>query len=474
MQRCLQEQIGRSVHAYVGDVVVKTKQSGTLLDDLKETFANLRRYRMKLNPKKCTFGVPAGQLLGYIVSQRGIEANPLKIKAIEALEPPTQLRDVQKFAGCLASLSRFVSWLREKAMPLYQLMKKMDHFIWSQRTDDAFNDLKRALSTAPILAAPAPREPMLLYIAATPRVISVMIMVEHIEEGKELPIQRPVYYLSEVLTLSKQNYPHYQKVAYGVYMAAKKLKHYFEEHPITVLSTTLLLEIIECKDALGRVAKWAIELAAHTIQYKPRMMIKLQIIADFFTAWGEHQYLSPALDSTHWCMHFDGSKMLGGLGAGVILTSPKGDKLQYMQQMHFCASNYVAEYEALVHGLKLAKEIGIRRILCFGDSDLVVHQVSGEWDAKDANMASYRFYVQQLSRFFEGCEFHHVPRVNNDKADRLSKIGSTKQDIPAGVLLEIICKPSIKASLESSSIYVPGDPAPAQVPPPDPGLPPRG
>jgi hypothetical protein len=80
--------------------------------------------------------------------------------------------------------------------------------------------------------------------------------------------------LSEVLTLSKQNYPHYQKVAYSVYMVAKKLKHYFEEHPITVVRTTPLLEIIGCKDATGRVAKWAIELAAHTIQYKPRTTIK--------------------------------------------------------------------------------------------------------------------------------------------------------------------------------------------------------
>jgi hypothetical protein len=119
MQRCLRGQIGRNVDAYVDDVVVKTKQSGTLLDDLKETFANLQRYRMKLNPEKCTFGMPAGQLLGYIISQRGIEANPSNIKAIEALEPPTQLRDVQKFTGCLASLSRFVSQLGEKAMPLY-------------------------------------------------------------------------------------------------------------------------------------------------------------------------------------------------------------------------------------------------------------------------------------------------------------------------------------------------------------------
>jgi hypothetical protein len=136
-----------------------------------------------------------------------------------------------------------------------------------------------------------------------------------------------VYYLSKVLTLSKQNYPHYQKVAYGVYMAARKLKHYFEEHPITVVTTTPLSEIIGCKDATGGVAKWAIELAAHTIQYKPRTTIKYQIIADFFADWGEHQYLPPAPDSTYWRMNFDGSKMLGGLGADVVFTSPKGDKL---------------------------------------------------------------------------------------------------------------------------------------------------
>jgi ribonuclease HI len=92
-------------------------------------------------------------------------------------------------------------------------------------------------------------------------------------------------------------------------------------------------------------------------------------------------------------MNFDGSKMRGGLGASIVFTSPKVDKLLYVLQIHFRASKNVAEYEALVHRLKLAKDIGIRRILCFGDSGLVVHQVSGEWDAKDANMASYRFYV---------------------------------------------------------------------------------
>ena len=119
-------------------------------------------------------------------------------------------------------------------------------------------------------------------------------------------------------------------------------------------------------------------------------------------------------------MHFDGSKMRTGLGAGVVLTSPKGDQLKYALQIHFAASNNVAEYEALIHGLRLAKKLGIRRILCYGDSDLVVQQSSGDWDAKDANMASYRFLVQQLSGYFDGCEFLHVPRNDNDQADALA------------------------------------------------------
>jgi hypothetical protein len=134
-----------------------------------------------------------------------------------------------------------------------------------------------------------------------------------------------VYYLSEVLTLSKQNYLHYQKMAYIMYMVAKKLKHYFEEHPIIVVSTTPLSEIISYKDATGRVAKWAIELAAHTIQYKPRTTIKSKILADFFVDWVENQYLPLAPDSMHLRMNFDGSKMRGGLGVGIVLISPKGD-----------------------------------------------------------------------------------------------------------------------------------------------------
>ena len=116
---------------------------------------------MKLNPEKCVFGVPAGQLLGYLVSARGIEANPEKIAAIDNMRQPRNVKDIQKFTGCLASLSRFISRLGEKALPLYHLLKKTDKFVWNDAADAAFNELKRAMVTTPVLAPPTPKEPML-------------------------------------------------------------------------------------------------------------------------------------------------------------------------------------------------------------------------------------------------------------------------------------------------------------------------
>ena len=118
MQNCSIWQIGRNVEVYVDDIVIKSDEGSRLLADLTETFQSLRAYNIKLNLKKCVFGVPAGKLLGFMVSERGIEANPEKIAEIQNMKPPQQLRDVQKLTGCLAALSRFISRLGEKALPL--------------------------------------------------------------------------------------------------------------------------------------------------------------------------------------------------------------------------------------------------------------------------------------------------------------------------------------------------------------------
>src|SRR3954465_575307 len=119
MQAFLQEQIGRNVQVYVDDIVIKTYKAATLLDDLREAFATLNKYRIKLNPKKCAFGVPAGKLLGYMVFARGIEAAPEKVYAIARMQEPTGIKGVQQLTGRLAALSRFISRLGELTLPFY-------------------------------------------------------------------------------------------------------------------------------------------------------------------------------------------------------------------------------------------------------------------------------------------------------------------------------------------------------------------
>ena len=229
---------------------------------------------------------------------------------------------------------------------MYKLLKKADKFMWTDEADAALKQLKVILSSAPILAAPEPGEPLLIYMAATNRVISIVVVVERKEPGYEHGVQRPVYYVSEVLTESKQRYPHYQKIAYGVFLASRKLRHYFQEHPITVVSKTPLSDIINNSDATGRVAKWGIELAAFEITYKRRDAIKSQALADFVADWTEMPDATPLPELEYWVMHFDGSKLLNGSGAGVLLQSPTGDKLHYVLQIHFEATNNMAEYEA--------------------------------------------------------------------------------------------------------------------------------
>src|SRR3954465_6201260 len=196
------------------------------------------------------------------------------------------------YKGCLALLSRFVCRLGEKALPLYQLMKKSEKFIWTPQADNAFHELKKMLVTAPILASPLSKEPMLLYIAATNRVVSAVIVVERVEDDKS--VQRPVYYLSEVISASKQNYPHYQKMAYGVYMSAKKLKHYFEEHPIKVICEAPIADTLSNKDASGRIAKWAIELSPYDPQFDRRDAINLRLSPTF-------SWIGPRCSMSHHC-----------------------------------------------------------------------------------------------------------------------------------------------------------------------------
>jgi hypothetical protein len=154
MRTALGDQIGKNTEAYVDDIVVKTCERHTLIVDLEETFASLHRVNIKLNPNKCVFGVPSGKLLGFLVSHRGIEANPNKIKAIELMQPLRRLKDMQCLAGCMAALGHFISRLGERALPFFKIMKHSSTFKWTPEALAAFEDLKRYLTSPPILVAP--------------------------------------------------------------------------------------------------------------------------------------------------------------------------------------------------------------------------------------------------------------------------------------------------------------------------------
>jgi hypothetical protein len=128
-------------------------------------------------------------LLGYIVSQRGIEPNPEKVTALERMGPIRDLKGVQKVLGCLAALSRFISRLGEKGLPLYRLLKKHKRFSWTVEAQKALDKLKATLARTPILTPPKDSEPLYLYVAATTQVVSAVIVVERTEEGHALPVQ---------------------------------------------------------------------------------------------------------------------------------------------------------------------------------------------------------------------------------------------------------------------------------------------
>src|SRR4051812_47650145 len=256
-----------------------------------------------------------------------------------------------------------------------------------------------------------------------------------------------------LLTKSQQRYLHYQKLLYAIFMTSRKVTHYFDEHLITIVSSAPLVDILNNPGATGRVAEWNIELSPRDLQFKHPTSIKAQVLPDFLVDWTEVQTPAPPDLSNSWSMFFDGSKRQQGAGAGVVLISPKGTKLKYVLQINFShASNNEAEYEGLLHGMRMAKTCGTTRLIIYGDSNLVVQQTMRNCDAIADNMAAYQKLYNALEGSFDGCELNYITMANNTEVDELANTGSTRGQIPVGVFLESISKRSIKVQAATRKV----------------------
>ncbi|KAM0854748.1 hypothetical protein ACQ4PT_050237 [Festuca glaucescens] len=388
MRLCLGSQMGRNVEAYIDDILVKSRDKATMVEDLQETFDNLRKANLRLNPEKCIFGVPSGKLLGFLVSQRGIEAKPDKIKAIEDMQPPRRVKDVQRLNGCITALGRFISRLGERALPFFRLLNKKGPFEWTPEADQAFLDLKKYLSSPPILVSPRPGELLLLYA-------------------------------HQITVVSD----------YG-------LESVLRNREVTGRIAEWATELSEFELRFSRI---------HAIKSKVLVDFINEWTQTPIEPWEELSSLPGNEDQSRWTMYFDGSFGYHGAGAGVVIVSPTGEKLKYAIHLDFDdeekSSNNMTEYEALLVGLRAAAGLGIKKLVVRGDSQLVVNQVIKEYDCPQ--MWAYVDDVRRLERRFHGLQLEHIPQGDNFITDELSKLAAQGGPVPSGVFLERLTKPSV-------------------------------
>ncbi|XP_020202547.1 uncharacterized protein LOC109788270 [Cajanus cajan] len=337
----------------------------------------------------------------------------------------------------MASLSRFLSKAADKSLPLFQCLRKNDKFAWTDECERAFGELKQALTSPLILSKPQADLPLLMYLSASDSAISTVLVQE---TGNS---QLPVYFVSRVLQGAEVRYQKIEKLALAILVTACKLRHYFQSYEVVVRTDHPIRQVLQKPDLAGRMMKWSVELSEYSIKYEPRGAIKAQTLADFVT-----ELTSPAdegsTEETQWILSVDGASNLGGNGAGIVLEGPGGILLEQSLRFEFRASNNQAEYEALLAGMTLAKEMGATSLSARSDSQLITRQVVGTFQAKDPQLAKYLEKVRLLSENFREFTLNHVPREQNSRADLLSKLASTKKPgTTRSVIQETLAQPSI-------------------------------
>jgi len=380
MDKVFSHLMGQCVEVYVDDMVVKSPSHHQHAEGLSAVFSALRQYNLRLNPDKCVFGVDRGKFLGFMLTQRGIEANPEKCKAIIEMRSPTTIKEVQRLIGRLTAISHFLPKLAEQTQPIVQLLKKSTRFTWTDDCEQIFQKLKTTLTSPPILHKPDTRQPLLVYITATDHTVNAALVQEI--EG----MQHLVYFVSRTLQDLETRYQMVEKLAISLVPAARRLRPYFQNHNITVKTNYPIQKILQKPDLAKRMSSWAVELLEFNIRYEPHGPIKAQCLLDFVN---DLQH-TPTEDQ--WTLHVDGSSNPTGVDVGIVLEGPNDILIEKSLHFAFKTSNNQAEYEAILVGLSLAREVGVKTLTCKTDSKLTVLPPSPRSHTIRLRTSPYRTY----------------------------------------------------------------------------------
>jgi ribonuclease HI len=345
--------------------------------------------------------------------------------------------------GKAATLNRFVSRSTDKCLPFFKTLRKA--FQWTEECQQDFEELKVYLTSPPLLSPSQTGEELYLYLAVSASAVSSTLIRE------EERVQKPVYYTSRALRGAEERYTNMEKLAFALLITSRKLRPYFQAHSIIVMIDYPIRKAMNKPDAAGRLVQWSIEMSEFDIDYRPCTAIKAQALADFIA-----EFTHPLKEDEQseegeaWTVNIDGSSTKEMSGAGVILVSPEKDKFEYALQLRFRATNNEAEYEALLTGLQLSKSMGIKALIVKSDSQLIVGQMKGEYEAKEDRMKKYLMVVKDLLTHFEKVELLQIPKEDNVAADRLARLASSGIEIDG--FIEIQRRPSMEEEIVNSII----------------------
>jgi ribonuclease HI len=340
-------------------------------------------------------------------------------------------------------LNRFISKSVEINLSFFEIVKSAEVFQWGSAQQKAFEELKQYLIDLTTLTPPLPGAPLLLYVAASHSAVSAALVQEKLDG--QIKKQAPVYFVSEVLSLSTKNYTELEKVLYAVLMASRKLQHYFQAYHIIVPSSQPLKDIMRIRETTGRIGKWAADLNEFSIDYVHRSSIQSQALADFIA------YRTPGpqeeetnKDAEAWTVFCDGSWGTFGAGAAAVLIAPSKVRTCYAAKLDFSCTNNIVEYEALLLGLWMLKAMGIRRAILKTDSQVISGHIDKSSNARDPKLEKYLDTVRRLEASFEGFSVKNIPRGENEHADLLAKSAAQGLPLPSEVFFETIRAPSVE------------------------------